>query len=249
MDMPGDNPLVLIGVVGLAFFLTGLSKGGLGGTMGFLLTPLLTLVMPMNKAVGLLLPILILADIFAVAAYWRGWDIKRIWILLTGAIVGVTLATFVLTSFPPEWLRKGLGVLSLLFVLYRVFERRIMQALAYTPRNWHGVLAGSLAGFTSTLAHSGGPPITIYLMLQKIPPQTFIATTALFFAVLNWIKVPYYYFGGLFDFGLLFKLTWLAPLTVLGVLSGRWLVKRVDRVVFERIILALLFVSGVLLLV
>ena len=245
--MPGNISLVLIGVVGLVCFLTGLSKGGLGGTMGFLLTPMLTLAIPMDKAVGLLLPVLMVADIFAVAAYWRGWDIKKIWILLAGAVVGITLATFVLTSFPSEWLRKGLGALSLLFVFYRIFERRIMLALPYAPRNWHGVLAGSLAGFTSTLAHAGGPPITIYLMLQKTPPRTFIATTALFFAVVNWIKVPYYYFGGLFDFGLLLKLIWLAPLVVLGVLLGRWLVNRVDRVLFDRIILVLLFISGVLL--
>lgn len=243
-----EMSLTLIGVVGLVCFLTGLSKSGLGGTIGFLLTPMLTLLMPINKAVGLLLPILMLADVFTVAAYWRGWDAKKVWILLAGAVVGVTLATFVLTSFPPDWLRKGLGLLILVFVLYRVFEQRILRALVYEPHNWHGVLAGSVAGFTSTLAHAGGPPVTVYLMLQKVDPNVFIATSALFFAVLNWIKVPYYYFGGLFDFVLLFRLIWLAPLAVVGVWAGRRLVKRVNRVWFDRIILALLFISGIVLL-
>jgi uncharacterized protein len=244
-----ENSLMLVGMVGLVFFLTGLSKGGLGGTMGFLLTPLLALVMPTNKAVGLLLPILMLADVFAVATYWRSWDVKIVRILLAGAVIGVTLATFVLTSFPPEWLRRGLGVLSLLFVFYRVFEQRILRALVYEPHTWHGVSAGSLAGFTSTLAHAGGPPITVYLMFQKVAPEVFIATSALFFAILNWIKVPYYYFGGLFDFALLFRLIWLAPLVVLGVWCGRWLVKHINRVWFDRIILVMLFISGILLLV
>jgi hypothetical protein len=244
-----DDPQHLVWMVGLVCFLAGLSKGGLGGTMGFLLTPLLTLVMPLNKALGLLLPVLMLADVFSVVAYWWRWETRKTWILLAGAVIGVTLAMFVLTSFPPQWLRKGLGVLAILFVGYRLFEQRILRRLAYTSHNWHGVLAGSLAGFTSTLAHAGGPPITVYLMLQKVSPGVFVATSALFFAVLNWIKVPYYYFGGLFDFDLLLRLIGLAPLVVLGVWSGRWLVKHVDRLLFDRVILALLFISGVLLLI
>ncbi|MDI6694629.1 MAG: sulfite exporter TauE/SafE family protein [Anaerolineales bacterium] len=242
------RPFVFYVAVALACYLAGLSKGGLGGTMGFLLTPLVSLVMPVNQAVGLLLPILILADIFAIAAYWRRWDNHHVRILMVGALIGVTLATFVLTNFPPQTLKKGLAIIILLFVVYRLFERRILGNLHYQTRRWHATLAGSLAGFTSTLAHAGGPPITIYLLMQKLSPDAFIASSALFFALLNWIKVPYYYFAGLFDFRLLLSLVWMAPLAPLGVWSGRILVKRVDRAMFEWVIIALLLISGVLLL-
>jgi hypothetical protein len=196
-----------------------------------------------------MLPILILGDILTLTVYWRRWEVRYLWILLAGAVVGITLATLVLANFPLETLRKGLGVLVLVFVAYRLLERRILKSLTYQPRRWHGVLAGSLAGFTSTLAHAGGPAITIYLLLQNIPPTTFIATSVLFFAVLNWIKVPYYYSAGLFDFGLQKQLIWLAPMLPLGVWTGKHLVKRVNKAIFDAIIMGLLLVSGLLLLI
>ena len=247
---PVDPEQILVYLaVALACFLTGLSKAGLGGTMGFLITPMLALVMPLNQAVGLMLPVLILGDVFTLAAYWRRWEVRYLWILLAGAVIGVTLATLVLANFPLDVLRKGLGVLVLVFFVYRLLERRIFNTLTYQTRHWHGVLAGSLAGFTSTLAHAGGPPITIYLLLQKLPPATFIATSVLFFAVLNWIKVPYYYYAGLFDFKSQMEFIWLAPLLPLGVWTGRRLVRRMNKKVFETVIMVLLLVSGLLLLI
>ncbi len=244
----GGDPL-FVSVLALAAFLTGLSKGGLGGMIGALITPMMVLIMPLDQAVGLLLPILILGDVFAIAAHWRRWEARLIWMLILGALVGVTLGTFVITSLSPLILRRGLGLLVLIFLLYRLLERRITGALTYHSRRWHGALAGSTAGFTSTLAHAGGPPITIYLLMQDLQPGVFVATSALFFAVLNWIKVPYYYIAGLFDFDTLLRLTWLAPLVPLGVWIGKIVIYRMDKALFERIMLVLLGVSGVLLLV
>ena len=241
------TPSIFI-AVGLACFLTGLSKAGLGGGIGFLMTPMLTLVMPLNKAVGVLLPVLMLADIFTLAVYWKRWEMHRIWVLLIGGIAGITLATFVLVNVSVDLLKKGLAFLVILFLIYRIFEKRILALLTYQVRPWHGLLAGSTAGFASTLAHAGGPPITIYLLLQRLEPSVFISTSALFFAVLNWIKVPYYYFAGLFDFPLQLRLIWLMLLAPLGVWVGRQIVMRLDKVLFERIIITLLVISVVLLL-
>jgi uncharacterized membrane protein YfcA len=246
--MNPSNQIAYIIVVALAAFLTGLSKGGLGGMTGALITPMMALVMPMEEAIGLLLPILMLGDAFALAAHWRGWDQRRIWILLAGAVAGVTVGTFVITTLPSSVLRKGLGGLVLFFMLYRLCEQRILGALQYQARRWHGLLAGSLSGFTSTLAHAGSPPITIYLVMQNLRPDVFVATAVLFFAVLNWIKVPYYYYAGLFDFSTQLKLIWLTPLVPLGVWLGKLLVDRIDKVWFERVIIILLLISGILLL-
>jgi uncharacterized membrane protein YfcA len=243
---PQQLPVYL--AVALACFLTGLSKAGFGGALGFLVTPMLALVMPLNQAVGLMLPILILGDVFTLSVYWRRWEVRHLWILFAGALIGVTLATLVLANFPLDALRKGLGVLVLVFVAYRLLERRILNIRTYQTRSWHGVLAGSLAGFTSTLAHAGGPLIAIYLLLQQLPPATFIATSTLFFVVLNWIKVPYYYFAGLFDFEYELQFIWLLPLLPLGVWTGRRLVNRMNKKVFETVIIGLLLASGLLLL-
>jgi hypothetical protein len=243
-----DVTPLIIGLFGIACFLIGFSKAGFGGAMGFLITPVMALVLPVQTVVGLMLPVLMVGDIFTLAAYWRRWDVRLVRLMLAGAIVGVAAATFLLVNTPSELLKKSLAVLAMLFVIYRLLEQRILGWLVYRPRAWHGVLAGGAGGFTSALANAGGPLITIYLLLQKIEPALFIGTSSLFFGVLNVIKVPFFLKGGLIDFQLLGKLAWLLPLVALGVLAGRKLVRSVKKTVFDNIILAFLLISSVLML-
>lgn len=246
--MLGSQPTITLVLVAIAGFLTGLSKGGLGGMMGALITTMLALVLPIDKVIGMMLPILMLGDVFAVAAHWGNWQRKLILSLLPGALLGVTMGTFVITNVSVSALRTALGMIVLIFVLYRLIEGQVTQKIKYQAKWWHALLAGGLAGFTSTLAHAGGPPITIFLLLQDLAPPVFVATAALFFAALNWIKVPYYFYAGLFDFDLLVQIIWLAPSVPLGVWVGRWLSRRVEKKVFEQILLVLLTVSALFLL-
>ena len=243
------NPVIFYIMVAVIAFMIGLAKGGLGGTLGALATPLLALVMPADQVIGLILPILMLADIFAVSFHWRRWNSKLVLLLIPGAVVGVTIGTFFITNAPTETLRTALGIIVLIFALYKVFESRIHGLLSYHPRNWHGLVAGTITGFSSALAHTGGPPVSIYLLMQKVTPAVFIGTSALFFFILNWIKVPYYFYAGLFDFGRLQEIAWILVLVPLGVWTGRWLAYRVDRQTFENIIVGLLFINGILLIV
>lgn len=228
--------------------LIGLSKGGFGGTLGALATPLLALVMPADQVIGLLLPILMFADVFAVVFHWGHWQRKLIILLIPGAVVGVTIGTFFLTNVPAEALQLWLGIIILLFAIYKLFEQRLLSHLVYRPRDWHGVVAGTVAGFSSALAHTGGPPITVYLLFQKISPRVFIATSALFFAILNWIKVPYYFYAGLFDFALLRQMSWMLPLVVVGVWLGRRMAGKINPQTYEKLIVVLLLVSALLLI-
>ncbi|MCB0163977.1 MAG: sulfite exporter TauE/SafE family protein [Anaerolineae bacterium] len=231
----------------VVIFIIGLGKGGLGGTLGVLATPLMSLVMPADQVIGLLLPILIIADIFAVYSHWGHWDTKLVVLLIPGAIVGMVIASFFIAGISPEMLKRGIGVVVLLFVVYKLLEQRIMQG-NYTPRSWHGFVAGAVGGISSTLAHTGGPPIAIYLLMQDITPRVFVATSALFFAVLNWLKVPSYYFLGLFDFNQLWQVAWLLPLLPLSVWIGKLLATKVNKVLFDRIIVALLAITALFLL-
>lgn len=208
----------------------------------------MALVLPADQVIGLVLPILMFADLFAVAFHWGHWQRPLIRLLLPGAVVGVTIGTFFITNAPTETLRHLLGVIILLFALYKLFEKRLLGRLHYRPRPWHGWAAGTVAGFSSALAHVGGPPISIYLLLQQVPPRTFVATSALFFAILNWVKVPYYLYADLFDWDLLRQMAWMLPLALLGVIVGRLLAERINRRTFERLILVLLLVSAAMLL-
>ena len=245
--MPDNNTLLFI-VTALVAFVIGLSKGGLGGTAGALATPMMALVLPADQVIGLILPILMLADIFAVAFHWGRWNKRLVILLIPGAIVGVTIGTLFITNAPTETLRTLLGVIVLIFALYKIMEKRILRQMVYESKNWHGLLAGIITGFSSALAHTGGPPVSIYLLMQKVTPAVFIATSALFFFLLNWIKVPYYFYADLFDFDRLRQIAWLLPLVPLGVWSGRWLAFRINRQTFENVIVGLLLINALLLI-
>lgn len=237
----------------LVTFLIGLAKGGLGGTLGALATPLLALVLPAQEAVGLLLPVLMYGDVFAVSTYWRKWESRPLKLLLPGSVAGVTIGTYFLTNVPGRTLRIGLGVIVLLFTIYKLLEPRLRTRSAGTGESawrsgWAGVTAGIASGFSSALAHTGGPPVSIYLLQQDLSPRGFVATAALFFAVLNWVKVPYYLYAGLFDYPHPYLLALAVPAVPFGVWAGRQLVKRVEKAAFDRIIVVLLAAAALLLI-
>ena len=242
------NPITFYAMAALVALIIGFSKGGLGGTLGALATPLMALVMPADQVIGLLLPILMVADVFAVASHWKRWDWRLIILMMPGAVVGVTIGTFFITNAPTATLKLALGIIVLLFALYKILEARLFNVLTYEAKDWHGVFAGTVAGFSSALAHTGGPPVSIYLLMRRVPTQTFNATSALFFAIINLVKVPYYLYAQLFDFQQMQSLIWLLPLLPIGVWGGKWAADKISQRVFEQVIIALLVVTALLLI-
>jgi len=243
-----QNTTLFYLMTALVALIIGLSKGGLGGMPGALATPLMALVMPADQAIGLLLPILMLADVFAVALHWRRWNGRLVWLLIPGAVVGVTIGTYFITNAPTRTLQIALGVIVLLFAVYKIFEKRILGLFHYQPRDWHGMVAGTITGFSSALAHTGGPPVSVYLLMQDIPPGVFNATAAIFFLILNWIKVPYYWYAGLFNFQLLWQVAWILPLVPLGVWLGKQFSSKVNKETFDQVMVALLVIASILLI-
>ena len=111
------------------------------------------------------------------------------------------------------------------------------------------MICGLFAGFTSTLAHSGGPPFAIYIYSQKLDKTSIVATSAIFFFIGNYVKLIPYYFLGQLNLGNLSTSLLFAPLAPLGVWLGVWLHRRVSEQVFYHVSYALLFTSGVKLMV
>ena len=241
------NSTVVIIMIALVAFMISLSKGGLGGMLGALATPMMALVMPADQTLGLLLPIMLLADVFALAFNWKKWNARLVWLMLPGALIGVTLGTVFIANAPVETLKLMLAIIALTFVAYKIFEKRLLGSLRYEERNWHGWLAGTTAGFASSLAHSGGPPIIIYFMLLDVTPGVFVATSSLFFAILNWVKVPYYLYIHLFDFQRLWQIAWVIPIVPIGAWFGRWMAAKISKEVFDGIMVGLLAVAALLL--
>jgi hypothetical protein len=242
-----DHPIHVYVVVAFVMFLVGMSKGGLGAMLSAITVPLLALVLPVKDVIGMMPPVLMFADLFAVGVHWKKWNTGIVLLLIPASLVGLTIGTLFLANAPARWIRVVLGIIMILFAIYKLLEDRLLSGLTYKPRKWHGLLAGSVAGFTSSVAHSGGPPVGMYLLLQDLRPRVFAATSAFFFFILNYIKVPFYLAADVFNLELLWQLLWLLPLVPLGVWVGKRLVVRVSKERYDRIILALLVLSALLL--
>ena len=238
-----DQSAVYVAVViALLGFMIGFAKGGFGG-LGALLTPILALVLPVASAVGVLLPMLMVGDVFAVYMYWKEWDLDLVKRMLPAGVVGALAGTFLLSSVSPDGLRIILGIFVLVSVAYKVLSDRI-QALRYEPRPWHAPAAGLLSGVASGMFNSGGPPFNAYLLLQKLQARPFIATTAIYFALLNLIKVPGFLYTGVLNLSLLFSLWWVFPFIPVGIWVARRTLTRLSPSAFEGIIVVLLIFSS-----
>lgn len=228
--------------------LIGMAKGGFGPVLGALATPLLSRVMPVSSAAALALPLLMIGDIFALPLYWRRWDIQQIRLVMPAAVIGVFVGAYFLSALPDSILRPTLGVFTLLLVAYKWAGERL-TAKEYELHNWHGYLAGAASGFGSAVANAGGPPFTAYLLLQKLNPTVFMGTTTLFFITVNLIKLPSFWVAGLMGKTSLSLILLPIPLLLLGVWAGRFFVRRVNPKVFDRWMLVLLLVAGLLLFI
>jgi uncharacterized protein len=245
--MSDPTPLFYV-IYGAATLMVGMGKGGLGVAFSALATPLLATILPVDKALALVLVIQMVADVFAVGAHWKRWDQHLVTRLIPGALAGVVVGTVFITSVSPQALRTALAVVILVFTLYKLLERSLLRGAAYTPRPWHSPLAGGISGFTSAVANNGGPPVSIYLLMRDLQPRVFIATTAIFFLILNYIKLPFYLYAGLFDWDLLRSALPLLVLAPIGVWIGKAFVLRVNKEVYERVILLFLVISALLVL-
>ena len=246
MDVSPPSPwfALIIGAVGL---LIGLSKGGLSG-LGTLVTPLFSLAMPDTaQAVGTLLPMLIVGDVFAVASYWSHWESRLVRQLLPGAVAGIALGTFVLNGLSVEVLRLALAGFSLFIVAYR-FLTAAIKRLRYQPRPWHTPAIGALAGLASSLFNAGGPPVNAYLLLQSLSPRAFVATGVILFAILNLLKLPGFFMTQMINVPLLAEYWWALLLIPVGNWLARRLVDRINPQAFEWLVIGLLVLSSGLLI-
>ena len=234
--------------VALAGVIIGLAKGGLIGPIaGALILPLLTLTMTFTEAVGVTLPLLMFADLFALRFFWREWDLHYIRLMMPLALIGVVIGTALLKILPDDALRRILGILTLLIIAYKL-GGDTLSGQSYAPRKWHGYLAGWGSGFASSLANAGGPPITAYLLLQGLNPTTFVGTKALFFAVLTWTKVPGFFLADILDLDRLLSVIWVLPIIPCFVWVGRKGVGRINQKVFDGLMTGLLFIAALILL-
>lgn len=224
-----------------AVFLTGLSKGGFGGALGGIAVPLLALATSPMQAVAVMLPILCLADVVGLKAYWGKWDVANLKVMLPGAIIGIGIGSLTFELLNDNLIGLLIGIIAISFVLLGLLKSdpapRPLQ-----PRR--GLILSSLAGFTSFVAHAGGPPVMMYLLPQQLEKLRYVATINLFFLLTNAMKlIPYTWLGQFTWENLLLSLM-LAPIVPLGVWTGLWLQSRINHTWFYRIARIGMLIAG-----
>lgn len=230
-----------------AVLLYGISKGGFAGGFGIVTVPLMALAISPIQAAAILLPILLVMDVGAVLAYRRTWDRGLMRVLLPAALAGIAIGTFTFRLLTADAIKLLLGAMAIGFVVYRTL-RRSASAAPTRPSVAKGALWGSLSGFTSFIAHAGGPPLSVYLLPLRMPPTLLVGTVAVLFAVINWAKVLPYWWLGLFSAQNFATAAALAPVGLAGVGLGVWLHTRVNEALFYRLVYSFLALTGLKLL-
>lgn len=229
-----------------AILLVGIAKGGFGSGAGVFATPLMALTVPIPQAAAIMLPILIVMDGVGLWAYRGTFSRENLKLILVGGVIGVALGALTFHYLSDAWIRVILGAMSVGFVLQRYALRA--RQLAARPSAAKGFFWSTVAGLTSTIAHAGGPPLSIYLLPQRLEKAVLVGTTVVFFAVINAVKLAPYAWLELFDARNLTTSMGLAPLAPVGIWVGYSLMRRVPEELFYRICYALLLVVGLRLL-
>ncbi|MEM9533660.1 MAG: sulfite exporter TauE/SafE family protein [Pseudomonadota bacterium] len=243
--MINDPLFYLVGLPAALIF--GVSKGGLGGGLGVLAVPLMSLVMTPAQAAGILLPMLLVLDLAGLKAYWRQWDLTSLTALTMAALAGIALGGLAFGLVSADLTRLLVGCIAVAFSAWYFFTLWRAPVAAQKPAGHSlagAAAAGAMSGFTSTLAHAGGPPVTMYLLRRKLPQAQFVATTVALFFFINLAKVVPYALLGQFSQENLKAGAVLAPTGLLGIWLGIRLQQRLSQVRFYRICYALLALVG-----
>ena len=240
--MPTDPWFYIAAIV--ALLIVGIAKGGFGGGgMGIVGVPMMSLTIGPIRAAAIMLPILLVMDVFAVRAWWGRWDARNLRTMIPGGVLGtlIGLATFRMLS--ADAMRLLVGVIALVISVSWFVER---EPPPPKPSSMgRGTFWSTLSGFTSFGIHAGGPPAQVYLLSQRLDKSTFQATTVGFFFILNWLKLPSYAWLGQLDLDNLTTSLALAPLAPIGIWLGGVLHGWVDEPWFYRVVYASLIVIGV----
>lgn len=209
--------------------LVGVSKTGVPG-LGILVVPILALGFEAMPSTGLLLPMLAVADVFAVAYYHRHADWRLIARMLPPALCGIAAGSVLIRFTDGVQLEVGIGLIVFGLIGVNIYLARQSEESPRIPTHWCFALSiGFIAGLTTQLANAAGPIIFIFLLALRYDKHAFIGTGAWYFLILNWLKIPIFWSEGRINLESL-KLDFLmCPLIILGAVIGIYLFNRIPQ--------------------
>lgn len=229
-----------------AVLLLGVSKSGFGAGFGSLAVPMMALAVTVPEAAAILMPVLFLMDVMGMAAFRKDFDLKLLKFLIPFGVLGIVIGAALFKLLNAHTVAGVVGGLTLLFLAQRLLFPP--KADSKPPPRWLGALLTTTSGFTSFIAHAGGPPISAYVIPLRLSPVQYTATMAFFFFVVNLSKWLPYAWLGLLDMRNMATSLVLLPLAPLGVWVGVRMARRISPVLFYRFLYAGMFLTGVKLL-
>lgn len=220
------------------------AKAGLRG-LGMLAVPVMAAIFGGKVSSGLVLPMLIFADIFAVYYYNRDAAWSYIWKLLPAAIVGILIGTAVGLYIDDRTFKIVMGGIVIGGLILMILNERKALPPGLTQSYWFGAFFGLLGGFSTMVGNAAGPVMAVYLLAVHLPKNAFIGTGAWYFLIINLVKVPLHAFVWKTISWESLKLNVMTiPALLLGILIGVLIIKRIPEKEFRYFIIVITFLAA-----
>lgn len=232
----------------LSAFIIGMTKTGVAGIY-YLVIPMMAWVFGGKNSTGILLPMLSMADIFAVIYYNRSANWGHLVKLVPIAFVGVIIGTLVGNAISEQVFKMLMGIIVLSGIGVMVFmERR--KSKEVPDYWWFSVLTGLFAGFSTMVGNAAGSVLAVYLLSMRFPKNVYIGTTAWFFMLINLLKMPFHIFSWK-------TITWnsflldltMIPAILVGAILGVWIVRLIPEKAYRTFLIWVTALSAILLFI
>lgn len=228
-----------------AVILAGISKAGLGGAVGGLAVPVMSLAIAPPRAVAILLPILLVMDAMGLFAFRGKIDRAVLRVAIPAGLVGTLLGWWLFRTVDERWIRGLIGAEAVIFALQRLLEGQAAWTGAPRPlRTGRAAFWSAVSGFTSFVSHAGGPPMMQLMMPLKLHREIFVGTMAWYFAAINFSKIGPYGALGLLDETQLATSLALMPAVPVGYVLGLVLLRKASPALFVRVATVALLATG-----
>ena len=241
----GDFTSQQVLVIAICAFLVGVSKTGVPGC-GILNVPLMALAFSAKMSTGLLLPLLAMADVFAVCYYHRHAQWKHVWRLLPWALAGIGAGSLIIRFINDAQLKPIIGFIVLIMLVMNYWRLHRAKGNLKVPSHWSfAAILGFAAGLTTCMANAAGPIMVIYLLAMRLPKNEYIGTGAWYFLILNWLKIPLFVWDGRITMASVKADIVMLPAIAAGAFLGIIILKKIPQKHFNLIIQVLALAAAI----
>ena len=241
----GDFTSQQVLVIAICAFLVGVSKTGVPGC-GILNVPLMALAFSAKMSTGLLLPLLAMADVFAVCYYHRHAQWKHVWRLLPWALAGIGAGSLIIRFINDAQLKPIIGFIVLIMLVMNYWRLHRAKGDLKVPSHWSfAATLGFAAGLTTCMANAAGPIMVIYLLAMRLPKNEYIGTGAWYFLILNWLKIPLFVWDGRITMASVKADIVMLPAIAAGAFLGIIILKKIPQKHFNLIIQILALAAAI----